>query len=79
MPAAEDADGRAMSLLASLMGAEGWRTQLVEALARAHAIAVAAGGGPAARAALSRPFDPEPIAMLVAGAPKTKVADVIVP
>jgi hypothetical protein len=43
VPAAEDANGRAMSLLASLMGAEGWRGQLVEALTRAHAIAAAAG------------------------------------
>ena len=58
-----------MSLLASLMGAEGWRGRLVEALSRAPPIAAAAGGEDAVRAALLRPFDPEPIAALMAGAP----------
>ena len=73
-PAAEDVNGRAMSVLASLMGAQGWRGQLVEALARAPAIATAAGGGPAARTALMQPFDPEPVATLIAGAPKAQVS-----
>ena len=63
-----------MSLLASLMGAEGWRGRLVEALSRAPPIAASVGGGgAAARAALLRPFDPEPVAALMAGAPKAKV------